>query len=106
MIRRPPRSTLFPYTTLFRSPRIYENLITLTMVRMEDAGRLKRNLFHYFIAVARRWGEKILNREKVPLHARLLYWLGERLGHGPLKKPFGVSRIRLAFTPGEAIGPA
>src|SRR3712207_8640160 len=24
MIRRPPRSTLFPYTTLFRSPSIYE----------------------------------------------------------------------------------
>src|SRR5258708_26088115 len=23
MIRRPPRSTLFPYTTLFRSPRIF-----------------------------------------------------------------------------------
>src|SRR2546427_13051486 len=26
MIRRPPRSTLFPYTTLFRSPRIHPNL--------------------------------------------------------------------------------
>src|SRR3712207_7215175 len=24
MIRRPPRSTLFPYTTLFRSPRDYD----------------------------------------------------------------------------------
>src|SRR5256885_9662670 len=24
MIRRPPRSTLFPYTTLFRSPRVGE----------------------------------------------------------------------------------
>src|SRR3712207_8349455 len=24
MIRRPPRSTLFPYTTLFRSPRVVE----------------------------------------------------------------------------------
>src|SRR3712207_8778124 len=24
MIRRPPRSTLFPYTTLFRSPRLYD----------------------------------------------------------------------------------
>src|SRR5688572_32093003 len=24
MIRRPPRSTLFPYTTLFRSPRPHE----------------------------------------------------------------------------------
>src|SRR3712207_7793612 len=26
MIRRPPRSTLFPYTTLFRSPRLAEEL--------------------------------------------------------------------------------
>src|SRR2546422_2372477 len=25
MIRRPPRSTLFPYTTLFRSQRAYEH---------------------------------------------------------------------------------
>src|SRR3990167_3863541 len=25
MIRRPPRSTLFPYTTLFRSPALYRN---------------------------------------------------------------------------------
>src|SRR5256885_11649315 len=25
MIRRPPRSTLFPYTTLFRSPRLMEH---------------------------------------------------------------------------------
>src|SRR5947209_13905069 len=27
MIRRPPRSTLFPYTTLFRSAKIDDNLI-------------------------------------------------------------------------------
>jgi long-chain acyl-CoA synthetase len=92
-------------TYAFAPPRIYENLITLTMVRMEDAGRLKRHMFHYFIAVARRWGEKILNRQKVPLHGRLLYWLGERLVYGPLKNRLGVSRIRLAYTAGEAIGP-
>src|SRR6185436_18659532 len=29
MIRRPPRSTLFPYTTLFRSPLIRTGLIRL-----------------------------------------------------------------------------
>jgi len=92
-------------TYAFAPPRIYENLITLTMVRMEDAGRLKRHMFRYFIAVARRWGEKILNRESVPLHARLLYWLGEVLVYGPLKNRLGVSRIRLAYTAGEAIGP-
>src|SRR3712207_7917628 len=27
MIRRPPRSTLFPYTTLFRSPKVHKGLV-------------------------------------------------------------------------------
>jgi long-chain acyl-CoA synthetase len=89
----------------FAPPRIYENLLTLTMVRMEDAGRLKRAMFRYFIALARRWGEKILNGEQVPLHARLLYRLGDLLVYGPLKNRLGVSRVRLAYTAGEAIGP-
>src|SRR3712207_8621064 len=29
MIRRPPRSTLFPYTTLFRSPTTCSGIVTL-----------------------------------------------------------------------------
>ncbi|MGE0750007.1 MAG: long-chain fatty acid--CoA ligase [Variibacter sp.] len=92
-------------TYAFAPPRIYENLLTLTMVRMEDASALKRRMFHYFIGVARKWGEKILNKEPVPLHARLLYGLGEILVYGPLKNRFGLSRIRVAYTAGEAIGP-
>jgi len=92
-------------TYAFAPPRIYENLLTLTMVRMEDAGALKKRMFHFFIGVARRWGEKILNREKVPLYARLLYRLGDILVYGPLKNRFGLSRIRVAYTAGEAIGP-
>jgi long-chain acyl-CoA synthetase len=75
------------------------------MVRMEDAGALKRKMFHYFLGVARRWGEKILNGERVPLYARLLYRLGDVLVYGPLKNRFGLSRIRVAYTAGEAIGP-
>ncbi len=92
-------------TYAFAPPRIYENLLTLTMVRMEDAGRLKRKMFHYFIEHARKWGEKILNGERVPLTARLINWLGEVLVYGPLKNRFGLSRIRVAYTAGEAIGP-
>ncbi len=92
-------------TYAFAPPRVYENLLTLTMVRMEDAGALKRSMFHYFIGLARRWGEKILNREPVPLYARLLYGLGEILVYGPLKNRYGLSRIRVAYTAGEAIGP-
>jgi long-chain acyl-CoA synthetase len=92
-------------TYAFAPPRVYENILTLTMVRMADAGALKRRVFDYFIRTARRWGEKILNGEKVPLFARLLYGLGDLIVYGPLKNQFGLSRIRVAYTAGEAIGP-
>src|ERR1700674_229508 len=75
------------------------------MVRMEDAGPMKRKMFHFFIDIARRFGEKILNREKVPLSGRLLYALGDVLVYGPLRNRFGLSRIKVAYTAGEAIGP-
>ena len=92
-------------TYAFAPPRIYENLLTQTMVRMDDAGRFKRGMFEYFIKLARRWGEKILNGDSVPWHARLLYGLGGVLVYGPLKNRLGVSNVRLAYTAGEAIGP-
>ncbi len=92
-------------TYAFAPPRVYENVLTLTTVRMADAGPLKRRIFDYFLGVAGRWGEKILDGEKVPLGARLLYSLGNFLVYGPLMNQFGLSRIRVAYTAGEAIGP-
>jgi long-chain acyl-CoA synthetase len=89
----------------FAPPRTLELLLTRVMIRMEDAGFLKRKMFHYFIGVARKYGERILNKEKVPLHGRLLYWLGDLLVYGPLKNVLGFSRVRTAYTAGEAIGP-
>ena len=92
-------------TYAFAPPRVFENLLTLTMVRMEDASTLKRAMFRYFIDHARKWGEKILNKEPVPLAARLIYRLGDVLVYGPLKNRFGLTRIRVGYTAGEAIGP-
>ncbi len=91
-------------TFYFAPPRIFESLLTRIMIRMEDAGFLKRAMFHHFIAVARKWGEKILNGEPVPLHERLRYGLGALLVYEPLKNVLGFSRIRVAYTAGEAIG--
>src|SRR3712207_8357275 len=43
MIRRPPRSTLFPYTTLFRSTMICQN--SLEKIRIDNKIRLQFELF-------------------------------------------------------------
>ena len=92
-------------TFYFAPPRTLELLLTRVMIRMEDAGFIKRKLFHYFIDVARRYGERILNGQPVPLTGRLLYWLGNILVYGPLKNVLGFSKVRVAYTAGEAIGP-
>jgi long-chain acyl-CoA synthetase len=89
----------------FAPPRTLEVLLTRVTIRMEDAGFLKRKMFHYFIGVARKYGERILNGQSVPLSGRLLYWLGDLLVYGPLKNVLGLSRVRVAYTAGEAIGP-
>jgi long-chain acyl-CoA synthetase len=89
----------------FAPPRTLEQLLTRVMIRMEDAGFLKRKMFHAFIGVARRHGERILNGQSVPLTGRLLYWLGNILVYAPLKNVLGFSRVRIAYTAGEAIGP-
>jgi long-chain acyl-CoA synthetase len=89
----------------FAPPRTLEQLLTRVMIRMEDAGFIKRKLFHYFIGIARRHGERILNRESVPQIGRLLYAIGNVLVYGPLKNVLGFSRVRIAYTAGEAVGP-
>jgi len=92
-------------TYFFAPPRIYESILTQVMIRIEDAGWLKRRMFEYFMALARRVGARILDGERVGLANRLLYRLGQILVYGPLKNTLGFSRIRLAYTAGEAIGP-
>ena len=92
-------------TYFFAPPRIFENLLTTVMIRMEDASRLKRTMFHYFMEVARRAGIPLLEGKALPLRDRILYGLGEFLVYGPLKNTLGFSRIRVGYTAGEAIGP-
>ncbi len=92
-------------TYFFAPPRVFENLLTQIMVRMEDAGPFMRGMFHYFLRVARRSGEKILDGKPVGLLDRLLYKGGDLLVYAPLRNRMGFSNLRVAYTAGEAIGP-
>ncbi|WP_035881293.1 AMP-binding protein [Cupriavidus metallidurans] len=92
-------------TYYFAPPRIYEGLLTQVMIRMEDAGWIKRRLFQWAMNVARRCGADILDKRPVATLDRLRYALGEALIYGPLRNVLGMSRIRVGYTAGEAIGP-
>ena len=92
-------------TYYFAPPRVLEALLTQVMIRMEDASAIKRRMFHYFMRVARNVGGKLLDREPVALGDRLLYSLGNWFIYAPLRNSLGMSRVRVAYTAGEAIGP-
>jgi long-chain acyl-CoA synthetase len=92
-------------TYLFFPPRIWENLLTEVMIKVEDADFIKRKFFHFFLNIGNRVAVARMNHEPVSLGLRFLYRLGEFFIYGPLKDHLGLRKLRIAYTAGEAIGP-
>eukprot|EP01034_Spumella_vulgaris_P034230 gene34230-42207_t len=92
-------------TYYFAPPRVFEGMLTSVMIRMEDAGSFKRKMFHHFMAVAKKVGPALMDGRSVGLFDRLQYALGNLVVYGPLRNNMGFSRVRVAYTAGEAIGP-
>ncbi len=92
-------------TYYFAPPRVFEGLLTTVMIRMEDAGRIKRTLFNQFMNLAKRVGPALMDGKSVGMLDRLAYGLGNAVIYGPLRNSLGMSRVRVAYTAGEAIGP-
>ena len=92
-------------TYYFAPPRVFEGLLTSVTIRMEDAGLLKRRMFHFFMNLAKRVGPALMDGQPVGAGDRLLYALGQVMAYGPLRNNLGFSRVRVAYTAGEAIGP-
>ena len=92
-------------TYYFGPPRVFEALLTQVTIRMEDASSAKRWLYRRFMDLAQRVGGALLDGKPVGTLDRLLYRLGDVLVYGPLRNVLGMSRVRIAYTAGEAIGP-
>ena len=92
-------------TYYFAPPRVFEGMLTSVMIRMEDAGSFKRGMFHHFMNVAKKVGPALMDGLPVGLVDRMQYALGNWMVYGPLRNNLGFSRVRVAYTAGEAIGP-
>jgi len=92
-------------TYYFAPPRVLEALLTQVSIRMDDAAAAKRWLYRRFMGIANRVGGALLDKKPVGLIDRLLYALGDFFVYGPLRNVLGMSRVRVGYTAGEAIGP-
>lgn len=91
-------------TYYLAAPRSWDNMLTQVQVRMEDSTWLKKSLYDFFMANAIAAEKRKLAGEAPTAMQRLLRPLGEWLVTGPIKDQLGMSRLRNAFTGGEAIG--
>jgi long-chain acyl-CoA synthetase len=92
-------------THIFAPPRIWENILTQILIKMEDAAWIKRKMFHFFMNLAGKVEKKRIANEPVPLVHKILYIIGDVMIYAPLVDNLGMSKIKVAYTAGEAIGP-
>jgi len=92
-------------TYYFAPPRVFEGMLTSVSIRMEDASSIKRSMYKYFMRLAKQVGPKRMDGESIGLFNSFMYALGNFFVFAPLRNNLGFSRVRVAYTAGEAIGP-
>jgi len=87
------------------SPRQWENLASMVQARMFDAGRLRRAMYEWGIAIGREVNVGRLEGRTPSLGARLAYPLANALVLQPLRDKLGLVRTRVAMCGGSSMAP-
>jgi long-chain acyl-CoA synthetase len=92
-------------TYLLATPRVLEALLKQVLLRMAETGGFKQRLYRYCMAVGLRVNERQLAGKAVSVGDRLASFASDLLIRGPLRDVLGMSRVRVAYTAGDAIDP-
>ena len=88
-------------TYLLATPRVLDVLLKQVLLRMEETGGFKQRLYRNCMAAAQR----ALTGETVSLGDRAMSLANDLLIRGPLRDVLGMSKVRVAYTAGDAIDP-
>jgi long-chain acyl-CoA synthetase len=91
-------------TFYLAAPRSWDQMLTTIQVGIENSTPFKKWLYHFFMDRAIAAETRKLNGKSGGALEPLGRLLGEAIVFGPIKDQFGMSRLKNAFTGGEAIG--
>lgn len=91
-------------TFYLAAPRSWDQMLTTIQVGIENSTPFKKWLYHFFMDRAVAAETRKLNGKSGGALEPLGRLLGEAIVFGPIKDQFGLSRLKNAFTGGEAIG--
>ncbi len=92
-------------TYFLATPRVLETLAKQVSLRMEEAGGFNQRLYRSCMAVGRRVAARTLAGERLSIGDRLASMASDLLIRGPLRDVLGMSRVRVAYTAGDAVDP-
>lgn len=92
-------------TLLICPPRIWENMLSMVQVKMDDAWWPIRKAYDYFMDVAVEATKLESEKKPVPLRLKILRSVGKVVATGPLRDNLGLAKVRYAYTAGAALGP-
>ncbi|MEQ9038913.1 MAG: AMP-binding protein [Silicimonas sp.] len=91
-------------TFYLAAPRSWDQMLTTIQVGIENSTPFKKWLYYFFMDRAIAAETRKLNGKSGGILEPLGRLLGEAIIFGPIKDQFGMSRLKNAFTGGEAIG--
>jgi long-chain acyl-CoA synthetase len=93
-----PRFILF-------TPRQWESLSSMTQIRINDAGYLKKSTYNWFLPVGYRVAERRSAKESIGTGLKLLYKLGDVLVFAPLRDKLGFTNTKYPVTGSAFLSP-
>lgn len=91
--------------SMFSPPRIWENLVSQVLVKMEDSGRLKRWMYNWAIEVGYEVADLRFRKEALGVVLKTKYTLADWLVFKTIKDHLGLRHLKRAYTGGAALGP-
>lgn len=92
-------------TVIVSSSRFWEDLASKIRVKINDAGPIKRRLYHLSQRIGRQIVDLESDKQEIPLSLKLLRWFGTRIVSRPLLDRVGCLNFRAAYTGGHPISP-
>jgi long-chain acyl-CoA synthetase len=90
---------------IITSSRFWEDLASRIMVKMDDAGFIKRRLFDFSTKIGKKVVELQSKKESVPGHLQLIHRIASHIIYQPLLDRIGCAGFHSAFTGGHPISP-
>ena len=91
--------------SMFSPPRIWENLVSQVMVKMEDSSRLKKAVYDWAMKIGYEMADVRFRKETPSFGLKLRYRLADWLIFAELRDHLGLRFLKRAYTGGAALGP-